>query len=79
MLRNGATGHMDIDDCDVPELIGALADRFSGYDIGPRETRHITVEMLAVAFAEQAEFEDATLPDMGREYIQAVRYRSTRH
>lgn len=77
--RRGATSPwtMHIDDCDVPELVSALADRFAGYDIGPREARHITVEMLDAAFAEQADFEDATLPDMGREYIQAIRRRST--
>ena len=36
-------------DLDVPDLIGALADRFDEYDIGPREALHITLEMLAVA------------------------------
>lgn len=62
MLRNGATGSMpDIDDCDVPELIEALADRFSEHGIAHREARHITIEMLAHAFAQRAEFEAATL------------------
>ena len=66
MLRNGATGSMpDIDDCDVPELIEALADRFSEHGIAHREAKHITIEMLAHAFAQQAEFEAATLIEGG--------------
>lgn len=36
-------------DLDVPDLIGALADRFEEYDIGPREAAMIAVEMLAHA------------------------------
>ena len=66
MLRNGATGSMPyIQDCDVPELIEALADRFSEHGIAHREARHITIEMLAHAFAQQAEIEAATLIECG--------------
>lgn len=63
--RHGANPYwtMSIDDCDVPELISALADRFSGYDIGPREAKSITIEMLAHAFAEQADFDEVSLVD----------------
>lgn len=53
----------DITILDVPELIEALADLFSAYDISPREARHITIEMLAQAFDDLAEFESMSLPD----------------
>ncbi len=49
---------MTLDAADVPDLIGALADRFESYDIGLREARHITIEMLEAAFADLADFED---------------------
>lgn len=52
---------MTLDAADVPDLIGALADRFETYNIGHREARHITVEMLEAAFADQADFEESSL------------------
>ncbi len=38
-------------DFDVPDLVGALAERFSEYNIGPREAAHITLEMLREAMS----------------------------
>lgn len=49
---------MTLDAADVPDLIGALADRFETYNIGFREARHITVEMLEAAFTELDSFEE---------------------
>lgn len=54
---------MRLTDADVPDLIGALADRFSEYDIHPRQAAFVTVEMLSHAFDELAAFEDASLVD----------------
>lgn len=50
-----------MDQFDVPELIAALAERFSDHGIAPQEARHITLEMLAEAFDDLSEFEDGTL------------------
>lgn len=48
---------------DVPDLIDALAERFTAYEIAPREARHITVEMLDQAFAALEPFEENTRVD----------------
>ena len=51
-----------MDELDVPDLIGALADRFQEYDIGPREAAYITLEMLREAMTTvDAESEDGLL------------------
>lgn len=48
---------MDLESADVPDLIGALADRFSEYDIEPRAALLIAAEMLAAAMAESDDVE----------------------
>lgn len=40
---------LGLSDADVPDLIGALADRMRGYDFTPRQAVHIAAEMLAEA------------------------------
>ena len=43
---------MDLEAADVPDLIDALAERFRDYEIGPRESMVIAVEMLAAALSD---------------------------
>lgn len=70
-------------DLDVPDLIGALADRFEEYEIGPREAAIITVEILAHAMdAVEAESERVTdIVCSGEATANAIRQRvrRTRH
>ena len=51
-------------DLDVPDLIGALADRFEEYDISPREAAIITVEMLANAMDAIDQLADEQFADL---------------
>lgn len=55
IIRND--DRMDLESADVPDLIGALADRFSEYDIDPRAALLIAAEMLAAAMAESDDVE----------------------
>jgi hypothetical protein len=70
-------------DLDVPDLIGAIADRFEEYDISLREAAIITVETLAHAM-DAVEAESERVIDIvcsGEATANAIRQRvrRTRH
>ena len=52
---------MDLETADVPDLIEALAERLSSYDIPARQALVIATEMLADAYAAFDDIEPADL------------------
>ena len=55
-MRHQAENAPKMPDADVPDLIGALAERFSEYDIPTREALTIALCMLAEAMEDPDQF-----------------------
>lgn len=68
---------MDADD--LPDLIGAIADLYASYDIGPLQAQIITADLLAEAMSKADDFDEAVFGAESQDALLADLKRTKRY